>query len=135
MGTRVVRVAVNGYGVIGKRVTDAVSLQDDMRRSPRVAFVRAADGVAASNSVIELMRDLGRPRGDLWEVAVWEDSLSVQGSEVFLTYQVHNEAIVIPESIDAVRALTRLETDGARSITKTGAALGVWTDLLASVRA
>jgi glyceraldehyde-3-phosphate dehydrogenase (NAD(P)) len=25
-----VRVAVNGYGVIGKRVADAVSLQDDM---------------------------------------------------------------------------------------------------------
>ncbi|MCL5961817.1 MAG: type II glyceraldehyde-3-phosphate dehydrogenase, partial [Chloroflexi bacterium] len=27
---RKVRVAVNGYGVIGKRVADAVSLQDDM---------------------------------------------------------------------------------------------------------
>jgi glyceraldehyde-3-phosphate dehydrogenase (NAD(P)) len=25
-----VRVAVNGYGVIGKRVADAVALQDDM---------------------------------------------------------------------------------------------------------
>ena len=30
MGARVVRVAVNGYGVIGKRVADAASLQDDM---------------------------------------------------------------------------------------------------------
>ena len=30
MGARVVRVAVNGYGVIGKRVADAVSLQDDI---------------------------------------------------------------------------------------------------------
>ena len=27
---RKVRVGVNGYGVIGKRVADAVSLQDDM---------------------------------------------------------------------------------------------------------
>ncbi|MEO7989303.1 MAG: hypothetical protein ABI663_07165 [Chryseolinea sp.] len=25
-----IRVAVNGYGVIGKRVADAVTLQDDM---------------------------------------------------------------------------------------------------------
>jgi glyceraldehyde-3-phosphate dehydrogenase (NAD(P)) len=25
-----IRVAINGYGVIGKRVADAVSLQDDM---------------------------------------------------------------------------------------------------------
>ena len=38
---------------------------DILRQSPRVAFVRAADGIAAPNSVIELMRDLGRPRGDL----------------------------------------------------------------------
>jgi glyceraldehyde-3-phosphate dehydrogenase (NAD(P)) len=30
-GRSQVRVAVNGYGVIGKRVADAVSLQDDMR--------------------------------------------------------------------------------------------------------
>lgn len=25
-----IRVAVNGYGVIGKRIADAVALQDDM---------------------------------------------------------------------------------------------------------
>jgi glyceraldehyde-3-phosphate dehydrogenase (NAD(P)) len=29
-GSARVRVAVNGYGVIGKRVADAVALQDDM---------------------------------------------------------------------------------------------------------
>jgi glyceraldehyde-3-phosphate dehydrogenase (NAD(P)) len=108
---------------------------DILHQSPRVAFVRAADGIAAPNSVIELMRDVGRPRGDLWEVAVWEDSLSVEGSEVFLTYQVHNEAIVIPETIDAIRALTGLEPDGGRSIAKTDAALGIRKDLMAAVRA
>lgn len=31
MSNRKVRVAVNGYGVIGKRVADAVALQDDMQ--------------------------------------------------------------------------------------------------------
>ena len=30
MSTRKVRVAVNGYGVIGKRIADAVAAQDDM---------------------------------------------------------------------------------------------------------
>src|SRR5690606_30694223 len=30
MSSRIARVAVNGYGVIGKRVADAVTLQDDM---------------------------------------------------------------------------------------------------------
>lgn len=30
MSSRKVRVAVNGYGVIGKRIADAVAVQDDM---------------------------------------------------------------------------------------------------------
>ncbi len=93
--------------------------------APRIAFVRAADGLVALNSVIELMRDLGRPRGDVWEVAVWEDALASEGREIYLTYQVHNEAIVVPETVDAIRAVTGLESDGARSIAKTDRALGV----------
>jgi glyceraldehyde-3-phosphate dehydrogenase (NAD(P)) len=92
---------------------------------PRIAFVRNADGVVALNSVIELMRDLGRPRGDMWEVAVWEDALATDGREVYLTYQVHNEAIVVPETIDCIRALTAVERNGAASIARTDAAMGI----------
>lgn len=101
-----------------------------LRDSPRVCFVRAADGVQALNSTIEMMRDLGRPRGDLWEVAVWEDALTSDGNELFLVYQVHNEAIVVPETIDAIRAMTRLQTNGLASIAKTDAALGIRRDFL-----
>lgn len=100
-------------------------LREALWQEPRIAFVRAADGLVALNSVIELMRDLGRPRGDMWEVAVWEDALASDGREVYLTYQVHNEAIVIPETIDCSRALTGIESDGASSIAKTDAALGI----------
>ncbi|MBE1028615.1 type II glyceraldehyde-3-phosphate dehydrogenase, partial [Escherichia coli] len=44
--------------------------------------------------------------GDLWEVALWEDVLSVDGDQAYYTYQVFNQAIVIPETIDAIRALS-----------------------------
>ncbi|NMR32579.1 type II glyceraldehyde-3-phosphate dehydrogenase, partial [Arthrobacter sp. SF27] len=81
--------------------------------APRIAFIRMADGLVALNSTIELMNDLGRPRGDMWEVAVWEDLVTVQGDEAFLTYQVDNEAIVVPETIDAIRALTETAPDAA----------------------
>lgn len=100
-------------------------LREALWEAPRIAFVRASDGLVALNSVIELMRDLGRPRGDMGEVAVWEDALAADGRELYLTYQVHNEAIVVPETVDCIRALTGTETDGARSIAKTDAALGV----------
>ena len=100
-------------------------LRDALWDAPWIAFVRAGDGLVALNSVIELMRDLDRPRGDMWEVAVWEDALAADDREVYLTYQVHNEAIVIPETVDCIRALTELEPSGAASIAKTDAALGI----------
>lgn len=100
-------------------------LREALRAEPRVAFVRAGDGLVALNSVIELMRDLGRPRSDMWEVAVWEDSLASDGREVYMTLQVHNEAITIPESVDAIRAMTGLERDAARSMEKTDRSLGI----------
>ncbi|HVC35541.1 MAG TPA: type II glyceraldehyde-3-phosphate dehydrogenase [Chloroflexota bacterium] len=108
--------------------TRPVSL-DDLRHAlweePRIAFVRWSNGLVALNSVIELMRDLLRPRHDMWEVAVWEDALASDGRELYLTYQVDNEAIAIPENVDAIRAMCGTETDGARSIEKTNRSLGI----------
>ena len=109
------------------RPTTVVEVRDLLAAAPRVAFIRADQGMAGQNSIVELMRDLGRPRADLWEVAVWEDAIAVRpdGGEVYLTYHVPNEAIVIPETIDAIRAMTGLETNGARSMEKTDASLGI----------
>lgn len=107
---------------------------DEVRRvlweAPRIAFIRADEGLVGLNSVIELMRDLGRPRGDMWEVAVWEDALASDGREVYLTMQVHNEAIVVPETIDCIRAVTGMERVGARSIAKTDQSLGITRSFL-----
>ncbi len=84
-----------------------------------------ADGLGAINAVKEMVLDLGRPRGDLYEVALWEDLVKVEGRELYYAYMVDNQAIVIPETIDAVRALSGSEPDAAASIRKTDEALGV----------
>ncbi len=107
-------------------------LRDALWDEPRIAFVRGSEGLVALNSVIELMRDMGRPRGDMWEVAVWEDALATDDREVYITFQVHNEAIAIPENIDCIRALTGLEPDGSRSMEMTDSALGVTKAFLPS---
>jgi glyceraldehyde-3-phosphate dehydrogenase (NAD(P)) len=101
---------------------------------PRIAFIRMSDGIAALNSTVELMSDLGRPRGDMWEVAIWEDVLTVTGDELYYTYQVYNQAIVTPENIDAIRALSGIERDGTRSIEKTDRSLGIVREFLPSSR-
>ena len=95
------------------------------RSSTRIALMRYADGLGALNAVKELMSDAGRPRADLYEVALWEDMLKVHGDELFYAYMVDNQAIVVPETVDAIRALTRAETSASVSIEKTDAAMGI----------
>lgn len=95
------------------------------RRSARIASVRTTDGLGAINTVKEMMADLGRPHGNLYEVALWTDMLRVEGDELFYAYMVDNQAIVIPETIDAIRALVGRTRDGASSIQQTNASLGI----------
>ena len=93
--------------------------------STRIAMINYSDGLPATNTVKELMLEMGRPYGDMYEVAVWKDMLKVQGDELFYAYIVDNQAIVIPETIDAIRALTGIEPNAEKSIIKTNASLGI----------
>ncbi len=109
---------------------------DAFRASSRIALIRDDQGLVALNSVKELMIDRGRPFANLYEVAVWADMLRVQGDEAFYAYMVDNQAIVIPETIDAIRALTRAVEDADESMAMTNAALGIGASLIdAPVRA
>ena len=116
----------NHYWIVElARAASREEVLDAFRAAPRVAFIRVSDGIVALNATIELMKDLGRPRGDMWEVALWEDILTVNGTELYYTYQVYNEAIVVPENIDAIRALTGVVEDGRGSMRITDEAMGM----------
>jgi glyceraldehyde-3-phosphate dehydrogenase (NAD(P)) len=94
-------------------------------RSSRIALIRIGDGLVALNAVKELMADRGRPHDNLYEVALWADMLQVQDDELFYAYMVDNQAIVIPETIDAIRALNGNVRDANESIARTNATLGI----------
>lgn len=96
------------------------------KTSSRIKLIRYDQGLVSNNTIKEMFLDMGRPWGDMYEVALWEDMLKVQGDELFYAYVVDNQAIVIPETIDAIRALTGIETDGAKSIAKTNESLGIY---------
>ncbi len=106
------------------------AIMEALHAAPRIAMVKAAMGVKGLNSVLEIVRDLERPRNDLWEVALWHDIVTIAEGDLHMVYQVHNEAIVVPENIDAIRALTRLEDEPMASIEKTDRTLGVTKELL-----
>jgi glyceraldehyde-3-phosphate dehydrogenase (NAD(P)) len=107
------------------RAADKEEILDAFRSSPRIALIRMDAGLTAINTVKELMADLGRPHDNLYEVALWSDMLKVEGDELFYAYMVDNQAIVIPETIDAIRALAGHVQDPQKSIATTNAALGI----------
>ncbi len=100
---------------------------DVLEKEPRVVFVNGSDGVEGLNSIFEISRDLGRPRGDLYEIPVWFDSISVSpdGREAYLIWATPNESNVIPENVDAVRAVTELEVRREDSMRKTDRSLDI----------
>ena len=107
------------------RPVDKEEVLNAFRSSSRILLMKTEHGLDALNAVKELMADRGRSRSDLYEVALWADMLTVQGDELFYAYMVDNQAIVIPETIDAVRALTGTMSNAKESIAKTDATLGI----------
>ena len=91
-------------------------------------------GIDGAGKIRDYSSDAGRPRGDVWENCIWAESIAVEprgsgGSDLYLFQAIHQEADVVPENIDAVRAITEAES-GAVSISRTNDALGVGRDLV-----
>ena len=113
------------WNVTLTRPADRDEVLRAFRASSRILLLRGEAGLGALNAVKEWMQDIGRPRGDLYEVAMWADMLTVQGDELYYAYMVGNQAIVVPDTVDAIRAICGLQTDPATSIRMTDAALGI----------
>ncbi len=86
---------------------------DKLSKTPRLMLVSSKkDGIKSTANVMDLARELGRPRNDVFEAVVWKDSVKVIGNEIYFFMAVHQEAIVTPENVDAIRAV--LDVSGAR---------------------
>ncbi len=99
------------------------SVLEALHETPRVSVV--GDYIRSTAELRELARYAGRPFGDVYEVVVWSNSVSVRGSTVALAYAVHQEAVVVPENIDAIRALLASVKEPMDSISITDKTLGI----------
>ena len=111
-----------------KKAATADQVLDAWKRFPRVISVSGGDGVKSTAQIMEMARDLSRNRSDLYEVAVWRDGVHVvDGRRLYYFQAVHQESDVVPENVDAIRALLELEKDGRKSMQKTDRSLGIGT--------
>jgi glyceraldehyde-3-phosphate dehydrogenase (NAD(P)) len=100
-------------------------LREKLENTPRVMMVSSKkDGIKSTGNVMDLAREMGRSRNDIFEAVVWEDSLKVIGNEIYLFMAVHQEAIVTPENVDAIRAMMNT-SDRESSMKSTNKALGI----------
>ncbi len=110
----------------------AVEIDDDAKpedvisrfeSEPRIILFSKEDGFTSTAKIIEFAREY-RLRYDLFENAVWRDSINFHDGEIYITQAIHQEAIVVPENIDAIRAMFEL-ADKWESIRKTNKTLGI----------
>jgi len=115
---------LHAWNVELSREVSRADVLDVLGASTRTLLIDTRTGLSAINAVKEWVGESGRPNANLYEVALWSDLLAVRGRELFYSYMVDNQAIVIPETIDAIRALSGFANAEA-SITRTNETLGI----------
>lgn len=108
-----------------KREVSEKEVLDVWSSSPRLQLISGKDGVKNTGQIMELAKDLGRVRGDLMDIAVWNDGVKTVGSTLYYYQAVHQESDVVPENVDCIRAMMKLEKDNLASIAKTNRAIGL----------
>ena len=98
---------------------------DALEMTPRVLLVEASRGLGSTAEIMEYARDLGRPRGDLFEIAVWKESLNIVDGELYYMQAIHQESDVVPENVDAIRAMLEMESNSVKSVKKTNMNMGI----------
>ncbi len=107
-----------------KKDANAEEILDLFRKTTRVKVVRNAEKVRSTAEIMEFAKDLGRLRGDMPEICVWEEGIGVKDKKLFYLQAIHQESDVVLENIDAIRAATGFE-DAEKSIEMTNKALEV----------
>jgi len=107
---------------------DTESVRELLEAESRLFVIPERLAIDGSGTLKEFALDAGRPRGDVWENAVWGESITVEGSDLYLFQAIHQESDVVPENVDAIRAVTGA-ADREESITTTDEAMGVGFDL------
>ena len=108
-----------------KRSVGKDALLETFRAHPRIRVVRIADGFNSNTALFKYARDLGNKRGDMYEIAVWEECIGFSGNDILFAINIPQEAVTIPETVDGVRACMSMQTDRLEAVGLTNKYLGL----------
>jgi glyceraldehyde-3-phosphate dehydrogenase (NAD(P)) len=95
------------------------------RAHPRIRVVRIADGFNSNTALFNYGRFLGKPRGDLYEIAVFEETIGFSGDDIMFAINIPQESVVVPETMDAIRAAIPMEKERLQAVGLTNQYLGM----------
>lgn len=122
--TTLMHVHVN-HVTLDRAPADAAEVLAAFRGTPRFHVFAPWEHADGTPQVMEYARDRGIGFNDMMENVVWEAGLRLDGRELYFFQAIHQESIVVPENIDAIRAMFDLAPDAATSIRITDRALGL----------
>jgi glyceraldehyde-3-phosphate dehydrogenase (NAD(P)) len=100
-------------------------LIERFRSTPRFHLFAPWERAEGTPQVMEFARDRGIGHNDMMENVLWEEGVRLEGQDAYFFQGIHQESIVVPENIDAIRAIFDLAPDAAHSIAMTDRALGL----------
>ncbi len=103
---------------------DADAVADLLDEQDRIFSIPESSAIDGAGALKEFAMDRGRPRGDIWENCIWRESISMEGSDLYLFQAIHQESDVVVENVDAIRAVTGT-ADAEASIARTNETIGV----------
>lgn len=95
------------------------------RQGRRICTFRMEDGFLSNTHIFDYLRDLGVPRADMYEVGIWKETVLARGRDLYWIHNIPQEAIVIPETIDAIRARMGMQADKWDAVDATDRYLGI----------
>lgn len=107
-----------------QKITKQMAL-NAFRQHDRIRIVSIDEGFLGNASLFRYARDLGNPRGDMYEIALWEDSIVESGDDIMYAINIPQESVTIPETIDAIRAAMSMQEDRLLGISQTNQYLGL----------
>ncbi|WP_346352909.1 type II glyceraldehyde-3-phosphate dehydrogenase [Azotosporobacter soli] len=98
---------------------------DVFGKHPRIRVVKIEDGFQGNASLFRYARDLGNPRGDMYEIGLWDESIVESGNDIMYAINIPQEAVTIPETIDAIRAAMGMQKERLAAVGETNKYLGL----------
>jgi len=92
---------------------------------PRIKVVDISKGFNSNTAMFKYARDKGNKRADMYEIGLFREMVVLSGDDLFFTISIPQESVVIPETIDGIRAALSLQTDWKSAVALTNKYLGM----------